>query len=147
MLVVVVLLGVACDENGEDGSARPADCGLPSPEADVDVSLVPEVFLPDEAEVLRAERERGGFLAMIGVPLGVQDALGFYRRAVRSARYEVIQADNEGFEAELYLRKGKFLAAIQIRTSKCDDESVVFVNVVDAAQIGGGLPSPSPAES
>lgn len=107
---------------------------------------MPDLYLPDEATLVRAEEERGGFLAMINVRLGVQDALRYYRRAVRRDGWEVIQADNEGFEAEIYLRRAKDLAAIQIRTSKCDDESVVFVNVVDASQIGGGLPSPSPSQ-
>jgi hypothetical protein len=119
---------------------------LPSPQANLDESLVPPLFLPDGAVLTRAQRERGGFLAAINVTLGVQDALRYYRRAVNDGGYEVIQADNEGFEAELYLRKGKFLAAVQIRTSKCDDESIVFVNVVDAARLGGGLPSPSPSQ-
>ncbi|HEV3472541.1 MAG TPA: hypothetical protein VG408_04965 [Actinomycetota bacterium] len=94
---------------------------------------------------MRAQAERGGFLAMINVQLSVQDALETYHSIVTENGFEIIQEDNEGFEAEIYLRKKEHLAAIQIRTSQCDDASVVFVNLVDQDQLGGALPSPSPS--
>jgi hypothetical protein len=64
------------------------------------------------------------------VRLGVEEALAFYEKAVKAGGYEVIQIDNEGFEAEMYLRRKNRLAAIQIRTSTCDDRSIVFVNEI-----------------
>ncbi len=106
--------------------------------------FVPKVFVIDEAEVVSAQRERGGFLASLNVDLGVQDALTRYRSVVRAADLEIIQQDNEGFEAEIYVRGRDRLGAIQIRTSQCTTKSVVFLNVVDPDQLGGGLPSPSP---
>jgi hypothetical protein len=140
------MFSVSC-EDGTEADPAVVDCGLPSRGPNVDDSLVPDLYIPDEAELTRAQAERGGFLAQINIELGVQDALRYYRQAVEDAGYEIIQRDNEGFEAELYLRKGEMLAAVQIRTSKCDDESIVFVNEVDASRIGGGLPSPSPKQS
>lgn len=64
----------------------------------------------------------------MNVPLSVQEAFDFYRKAVKEAGYESISVDNEGFEAELYLRRKKHLAAIQIRTSTCEDRAIVFIN-------------------
>ncbi len=81
---------------------------------------------------------------MINIELSVQDALQTYHSIVTDNGFEIIQEDNEGFEAEIYLRRKEHLAAIQIRRSQCDDASVVFVNLVDQDQLGGGLPSPTP---
>jgi hypothetical protein len=87
-------------------------------------------MLPDGADIAKSEAERGGFITAINVPLSVQQAFDFYIPMVKQHGYEVIQTDNEGFEAELYLRRGRKLAAIQIRMSKCDDRSIVFVNEI-----------------
>lgn len=105
-------------------------CGLPTPEPSRDASLVPEGLLPEGAEVSNAQSERGGFIAAVNVKLSVGDALAFYRAAIKKAGYEVISIDNEGFEAEMYLRRKEKLAAIQIRTSTCDDRSIVFINEI-----------------
>lgn len=82
---------------------------------------------------------------MINVQMGVQESLKTYHSIVTEHGFEIIQEDNEGFEAEIYLRKKKQLAAIQIRRSQCDDASVIFVNLVDSDQLGAGLPSPTPS--
>lgn len=91
---------------------------------------MPELFLPEGAEISNAQAERGGFVTAINVRLGVSEALEFYKKAVKEGGYEIIQSDNEGFEAEIYLRKKNRLAAIQIRTSTCGDRSIVFVNEI-----------------
>lgn len=77
-----------------------------------------------------SQAERGGYLAAINVRLSVSGAVDFYRPAIKKAGYEIINIDNEGFEAEIYMRKGKRLAAVQIRTSTCDDRSIVFINEI-----------------
>ncbi|MCA1695110.1 MAG: hypothetical protein LC749_10425 [Actinobacteria bacterium] len=69
-------------------------------------------------------------MTAINVPLSVGEAVTFYKRAVKEAGYEIINADNEGFEAEISLRKKNRLAAIQIRTSTCGDRSIVFINEI-----------------
>jgi hypothetical protein len=119
-------------ETGGNPPGLSGTCGLPTPDPGRDESLVPELLLPEGAEVSNAQAERGGFIAAINVKLSVGDALAFYRDAVKKGGYEVINIDNEGFEAEMYLRrkaKNK-LAAIQIRTSTCDDRSIVFINEI-----------------
>ena len=134
----------ACEE-GDPQIAAPVECGLPSPEPSIEAGLVPDYFLPEGTELVRAQAERGGYLAMINIQSGVQDALETYHSIVSDNDFEIIQEDNEGFEAEIYLRRKKQLAAIQIRRSQCDDASVVFVNLVDSDQLGAGLPSPTPS--
>ena len=111
-------------------------CGLPTPDpvADRNDELVPEALLPPGAEIAKSTAERGGFLTAVNVPLSVADAFAFYRKAVKEAGYEAISIDNEGFEAELYLRRKGHLAAIQIRTSTCGDRSIVFINDIDPEQ-------------
>ena len=130
MLILALL--TACDDATppDEREGLSGTCGLPTPEPDRDESLVPKLFLPAGSEISNAQAERGGFIAAINVPLGVTPAFDYYGDAVEDGGYEVIQTDNEGFEAELYLRKGKHLAAVQIRTSTCDDRSIVFVNQI-----------------
>ena len=130
----------ACE--GSTTEAPPIDeglsgsCGLPTPDPDDqrDDELVPEALLPPGAEIAKSTAERGGFLTAVNVPLSVADAFAFYRTAVKEAGYEAISIDNEGFEAELYLRRKGHLAAIQIRTSTCGDRSIVFINDIDPEQ-------------
>ena len=130
VLALVVLVGCESSSPPSKEEGLSGTCGLPTPEPDRDESIVPARFLPEGAEINRAERERGGFITAINVPLSVGEALAFYEAAVKEGGYEVIQSDNEGFEAEIYLRRGKKLAAIQIRMSTCDDRSIVFVNEI-----------------
>ncbi len=102
----------------------------PDPDEQRNDGLIPENLLPDGAEIAKSAAERGGFITAINVPMGVAEAFDFYRKAVKEAGYESISVDNEGFEAELYLRRKNRLAAIQIRTSTCEDRSIVFVNEI-----------------
>ena len=139
----LVVMG-AC--NGGDGGSTAVDCGVPTPDPAARDDLNPEQFLLDgEAAVASAGRRRGGVTAVLSVPLSVQDALPRYREAVGDASFDVVSEDNEGFEAELYLKRGKRLGAIQIRRTLCEDVSIVFVNVVqgDFAMPIATSPSPS----
>ena len=129
----------ACEGSTEEpplDEGLSGSCGLPTPDP-VDQradELVPETLLPPGAEIAKSTAERGGFLSAVNVPLSVADAFAFYREAVKDAGYEAISVDNEGFEAELYLRRKGHLAAIQIRTSTCGDRSIVFINDIDPEQ-------------
>jgi hypothetical protein len=127
-LFFVSCSGAVDAERNPDGLS--GTCGLPTPEPERDESVVPDVLLPDGAEISNAQTERGGFLAAINVKLSVGAALAFYKEAIKEAGYETINIDNEGFEAEMYLRRKDKLAAIQIRTSTCDDRSIVFINEI-----------------
>lgn len=131
-MLLVTLISCTGDSpgSGEDPAGLSGTCGLPTPEPGRDEALVPDVLLPEGAEISNAQAERGGFIAAINVKLSVAEAVAFYKKAIKEAGYEVISIDNEGFEAEMYLRLKKKVAAIQIRTSTCDDRSIVFINEI-----------------
>ncbi|HEX2294280.1 MAG TPA: hypothetical protein VHN37_03115 [Actinomycetota bacterium] len=144
---LALLAGLACAGGDGDGSAAPADCGVPTPDPRADPALLPQPFLLDgDAEVASAGRRRGGVTAVLSTPLSVQDAVPVYRKAIGRAGFEIVGEDNEGFEAELYFKQGERLGAIQLRRTLCDDVIVVFVNVVkgDFAMPIVSTPSPSP---
>jgi hypothetical protein len=138
-LLLVLSTFVACNNGPPAATDNPpglsGTCGLPTPEPTRVENLVPDELIPEGAEIANAQAERGGFLTSINVKLTVEEALKFYKKAVTEAGYEIINSDNEGFEAEIYLRKKNRLAAIQIRTSVCDDRSIVFINEIVPADV------------
>lgn len=107
-----------------------ADCGLPKADPAADASLFPEpLLLDDEAELARTEIERGRVIGALNVPLGVEAAFARFKDALAQTKFEILQEDNEGFEAELYVRRGKDLGSIQIRSSTCDNAVLVYLNL------------------
>ena len=144
-LLVAVLAAGGCSEGApaDDEGAIPAGCGLPTPNPRADASVVAEVFLlGGDAEVTQTKKSKRGLLAALNVPYSVAEAFSRYSDSVKKGGYEVVDDDFEGFEAELYLRKGDDLGAVQIRRSTCEEASIVFVNVVK--QAAAVFPSPSP---
>lgn len=142
--LLVLLLAGSC----RDGGAEPAGgCGLPKPDPAADASLIPqELLLGGDAEVASAGHRKGGVTGVLNIRMSVQEALPIYKKAIARAGFELVGEDNEGFEAELYLKRGKQLGSLQIRTSVCTDAAVVFVNVVKGnfAMPISTTPSPSP---
>ena len=135
LLVVAALLLtslVACDSGGEEEETGeiPARCGLPSPGPNVDPSRVPEQYLLDgEAIVRKVTEENDLFVVALNVPLTVNAAFGAYLEALAPPRYKVITKENEGFEAEIYLRDSKQenLMAVQIRQPQCVEAVSVYI--------------------
>ena len=141
LLVVLAIASLAAcaGEKGSDGPRKLAGtCGFPRKTIDVDTSALPKDFVFEGVEVANFEDRKKRLTAALNVPFGVQDSLPRYRSASKDAGFEVIQEDNEGFEAELYLRKGPDLASIQIRGSQCQDAVRVYVNIVRNAAVGVG---------
>lgn len=127
-MLLVVLFASACGDGGADPAA---DCGLPTPDPAAQPALIPpELLLDGDAEVALASRRKGGITGVLNIQMSVQDAFPIYKKAIERAGFELVGEDNEGFEAELYLKRGKELGSLQIRTSVCQDAAVVFVNVV-----------------
>jgi hypothetical protein len=144
-VLVAALVAGGCSERSpvDDDHAIPARCGLPTPDPRADASVVAEVFLlGGDAEVTQTKKSKRGILAALNVPYSVAEAFSRYSESVKKGGYEVVDDDFEGFEAELYLRKGDDLGAVQIRRSTCEEASIVFVNVVK--QAAAVFPSPSP---
>lgn len=104
---------------------------LPSPDVGVDPSAVPERFLLPGTQVRKVSDEGGVDVYALNIPFGVTEAFDRYRKRLGPPDYQEIAVDNEGFEAEIYLRessRGRLLA-IQIRQPRCTEASAVFVSV------------------
>jgi hypothetical protein len=145
VLAAALVAGGCSEEAPVDDQAIPAQCGLPTPDPGADASVVADAFLLDgDAEVTKTEKSKRGTIAALNVPYSVSDAFSRYSESVRQDGYQVVDDDFEGFEAEIYLRKGDDLGAVQIRRSTCDDSSIVFVNVIKQAAVGFPSPSPTP---
>lgn len=146
VVVAAALVTGGCSERApvDERSRNPrAVVRVANTDRRVDASVVAEVFLlGGDAEVTKTKKSKRGILAALNVPYSVSEAFSRYSESVKKGGYEVVDDDFEGFEAELYLRKGDDLGAVQIRRSTCEEASIVFVNVVK--QAAAVFPSPSP---
>ena len=135
VVFVLLLSAVSCSDDGQEGRSRAqpdgGGCGLPAVEDSARVELVPDEFLLEEpaVEVAQTYRRRQRFVATLNVMGSVQDSFTAYKASLAESRFDLLQEDNEGFEAELYLQRGPDFGVIQIRSSKCDDQSLVILNL------------------
>lgn len=95
------------------------------------VERVPAEFLLEEPEVEVAQtyQRRDRFVATLNVKASVQESFDAYKASLDESRFDLLQEDNEGFEAELFLQRGPDFGVIQIRSSNCEDESLVILNL------------------
>ncbi len=130
LLVLVLALMRA---GGTEAVAPPddlsAECGAPTPAPEADRALVPEAFLPTTSAVVDTSRKNQSLNAALTVSLEIQGALEFYRDAVASEGYEVISEDNEGFEAELYIKRGGELGGVRIRPTLCSHVALIHITL------------------
>jgi hypothetical protein len=145
-LALALVLGAACQPDRE---VVGRDCGLPTPAPGLDPSTIPApLLLGGRAKPTLIERRADGFTAALNVQMSVGEALEAYRTAVAEAGRRIVGEDNEGFEAELFVRRGDELGMVQVRRSVCDDASVVFLNFVTyPAHERTSAPGPSPTLS
>jgi hypothetical protein len=132
LAVLVLVLGLMAGCGGETPTGErdlQKDCGLPTPDRNVDPNAIPhEALRMEGATIFRTQTRSGRTVVGLNVPHGVSDAFTYYRRAAKEAGYDVLQMDNEGFEAEIYLKTGRDLASVTIRSSVCEGAVVVYLN-------------------
>lgn len=129
-LVASLLAGCGSDAPDQDAAPDLTQCGLPEVDPKADASLIPAALLLDgKAEVAKTVIEQGRVIAALNVPYPVETAFVRYKEALEETDLEILQEDNEGFEAELYLKQGKELGSLQIRSSTCDEAVVVYLNL------------------
>lgn len=130
VVLLVGLAGCASATPADDAAPDFASCGLPKADPKADESLIPEpLLLGGEAEVAKTVVEQGRVIGALNVPHTVGEAFTRYKEALAETELEILQEDNEGFEAELYLKQGKELGSLQIRSSTCEDAVVVYLNL------------------
>jgi hypothetical protein len=131
-LISALLWPLACTDSKPSATTNPGLCGLPSPQGDMRTESIPPTFLPvDETQVVQAEPRDDRLIITLSVPASVADSFDAYKQRVRKADFEILLEDFEGFEAELYLKRDRYLAVIEIRASDCDDAAVVRLNLPD----------------
>lgn len=141
---MALVLATSCGGGGATGdpSAVPTQCGLPTPEPNLNPQLVPEAFVPGDSFLISTRRHDNGFLVALGAPFPIDRALEIFRDAAEQEGYEIVSEDNEGFEAELYVQRRRFIGAIQLRSSYCREATFVVINVFKS-QAPGMMPTSS----
>jgi hypothetical protein len=127
--IVLLVVCMACG-NGSRGAEPNNDCGLFPVDPKVDTSGIPEPFLLEGIEVAKSIKRKKRLTVAMNNPRSVQESFPLFKQAVKEAGFELVGEDNEGFEAELYMRKGSQLGQIQIRSSPCPDATGVYVVIV-----------------
>ena len=130
MLCLVLLLGACAEGTAVSPDGIPTECGLIEVDPAADPERIPSPLLLDgEAALATTQMKQGRVLAALNVQLSVDDSFAAYKKALAQAEIDILQEDNEGFEAELYVGDGKELGSVVIRRSVCDDAVVVYLNL------------------
>lgn len=119
LTVAVFLLMAGCG-GGDEPVAQPC----PSVSPVEDVSAIPDAFPVSElTEVIRV-RVKHGFLLARGV--GETTIVELYpqlSRALLDGGFEILSGDNEGFEAEIFFRKGgRTTGTYLLREGPCEGQ-------------------------
>ena len=139
MMIAIVAFGACAGE--EKKASEPGlsgTCGLRKVARGVDEGRVSEEFLLEGVEIARTEDLKDRFIATINAPYSVNEAYRTYLSQVKEAGWDIVSKETEGFEAEIYLTDPKRLAAVQVRTSTCEEKVVVYVSIVDRSDEARG---------
>ena len=118
-LLIVALAGCSDPEAG----SAPGSGTVTAPPG------VPESLLLDgDAEIIDVRRTSRVIVARAHVALSVEDTLARYRAVAEAEAADVLFEDYEGFEAELFLRRGGRLTQIRIR-ARADGTSEVSLGI------------------
>ena len=129
-VLLAVALSACAQGAGGSPDAKPTNCGLLTVKPSVEPEHIPEALrLGGTVEVATTEIEQGRLLAAMNVRMTVNESFEAYKKAIGEAGLEILQEDNEGFEAELYVKAGKELGSVVIRRSLCEDAVVVYLNL------------------
>lgn len=129
--VLLLFAPSGCSEEDPDAtSGFSPECALPTPEPGIEPGVVPGPFLLEGVELVRAHETRNRVTVALNNPRTVQASFEAFRRAATKAGFEIVGEDNEGFEAEIYLQRGRRYGSIQIRMSRCAEATVAFINIV-----------------
>ncbi len=133
VMLMAVFVGCTDERQSATREKLAGSCGFPARKTPVDPKGIPEEFLLDGVEVSKVQITKKRLTAALNVPHGVQDALRLYRGVVQDLGYKIIQVDNEGFEAEVYMRKDDDLGALQVRMSTCENAVALYINIIRGA--------------
>ena len=105
MSVAAVLLAAAC--SGGDGGSSSAPTPCPLPQAKGDEKLLPkDLGLTDYGVVTETTVARGFLSAQIVSETKIVELYPPIARAILDNGYRILSGDNEGFEAEIFFKRG-----------------------------------------
>lgn len=120
--VVIVALLVSCNTSGDGPRASATPCK--TPEAVTDLSDVPEDLpFKDWGTVTYLRKRRGFAVVRLVSETSVVELHPQIARAVIDAGYEIVGADNEGFESEIFFKPGRERTGyFQLREGPCEGQ-------------------------
>lgn len=113
----------------EQHSRSGVDCGLPRPDLSLKEAALPDVARLRGVEITALDTSRGFVSADLNVPLSVEELLNSLLSRTRSAGYDVLYEDFEGFEAELYVSSEGRPGTVRMVTSECADFSRLMIHL------------------
>lgn len=130
-LLMLAVTGIGCSPEAKSTSARGSSCGEPKVEETVRAELVPEE-LTLGGRVASTGRVKRAVSAVVILDHSVKSGYEAYLQQVGGASYEVIGSDFEGFEAEVYLKKGEGVSLVQLRRTNCDAVTLAYLRLLPA---------------
>jgi hypothetical protein len=122
LTLVVVILG-ACG-NGQPATA-PTPCA--SPQAISDTSAIPrDIPVSDWGTVTKIEEKKEFLVVQAVSDQSVVELHPQIARSLLDSGYEIVGADNEGFESEIFFAPGKGTSGLfRLREGPCKDQLTV----------------------
>jgi hypothetical protein len=127
-MAVATGLLTACGGGGSDGASSPDPqvCSTADPVDAAKLTVLPkDLPLDDWGAVMRVERKKGYVGAQVITETSIIELYPEISRAVLAGGYETISSENEGFEAELFFRKGPDTGTFLLRKGPCKGQVTV----------------------
>ncbi|HWL65159.1 MAG TPA: hypothetical protein VNP73_04210 [Actinomycetota bacterium] len=121
-LLVALLLAAGCGNSDGPASTRSA-CPEPTP---VTSKIPKDLPFEDWGTVTKVERDERFLIVQVDSEQSVVELHPQIARALLGAGYEIVGADNEGFESEIFFAPGKGLTGLfRLRQSPCKGRVIV----------------------
>ena len=133
---IAAALLFGCGGGGNGAASGPTPCPLPS--AGGDPRFLLDDLSLDDYGVLAMTRRQGGFTrANVVSETKIVELYPPIARSLLDNGYEILSGDNEGFEAEIFFRKGKELNGnLYMREGPCSGQ--VTLRLTYGSTRGGG---------
>jgi hypothetical protein len=128
--VLVMLLLSACG-NGQP-AAMPTPCTSPEPVSDTS-SIPSDIPVSDWGTVTKIKKEKKFLVIQAVSDQSVVELHPQIARSLLDSGYEIVGADNEGFESEIFFAPGKGTSGLfRLREGPCKDQVTVTLLIEGA---------------